>query len=263
MDRASGEVVYRCVSPGLALEVRQDARRRWLHFAGDAVQSAMSLRNPAELVLPCLKTMMATLLFQPRPRSVLVLGLGGGALVRSVRHHYPDANIHVVEINAQVIEIAQRFFFVPAPDARLVFEVADVCAFIRTPIPPVDLILLDTIEDEAVPAYLHAAWFHSACSKALGPRGALAMNVAVSDEETLRALLNAMHVGYAGRVLCLPVADYRNVTLIALGRQHEQVTRELLLQRAAALQQFAEIDFAGLVNTLFEINSAHSGVLLT
>ena len=42
--------------------------------------------------------------------SVLILGLGGGALPSFIHHNYPEATIQVVDIDAQVIKIAKEFF---------------------------------------------------------------------------------------------------------------------------------------------------------
>ncbi|EAT12627.1 hypothetical protein RED65_07018 [Oceanobacter sp. RED65] len=44
------------------------------------------------------------------PRKVLLLGLGGGALVKMIQYFFPKAQIDCVELDPQHIYIAKRFF---------------------------------------------------------------------------------------------------------------------------------------------------------
>jgi spermidine synthase len=53
---------------------------RHLHVGGRAIQSAMRLDAPDDLALAYTRAMMAALLFQPQPRDVVLIGLGGGSL---------------------------------------------------------------------------------------------------------------------------------------------------------------------------------------
>jgi len=43
--------------------------------------------------------MFSSYLFLPRPEHVLIVGLGGGSMVRFLEHHEPDLKIDVVEID--------------------------------------------------------------------------------------------------------------------------------------------------------------------
>lgn len=54
------------------------------------------------------------------PKSVLVLGLGGGTLVHLIRHFFPEASITCVELDAEHIRIAKRWFKIPTKNVSLV-----------------------------------------------------------------------------------------------------------------------------------------------
>jgi spermidine synthase len=54
-----------------------NGQRRFLHFDFGAIQSAMEMRNPQRLALAYTRKMMAFLLFNSRPKRILLLGLGG------------------------------------------------------------------------------------------------------------------------------------------------------------------------------------------
>src|SRR5213078_22970 len=75
-----------------------DARGvRTLHVGGEAIQSAMRLGDPFALALDYTRCMMAFLLFHPEPRSVLMIGLGGGSLPKFFHRHLRATRLRVVE----------------------------------------------------------------------------------------------------------------------------------------------------------------------
>src|SRR5690242_4405150 len=70
---------------------------RCLYFSLSFVQSAMRIKDPDALDLAYTQKMMAFLLFNPRPRSLLLLGLGGGSLAKFCYSRLPAARITAVE----------------------------------------------------------------------------------------------------------------------------------------------------------------------
>ena len=71
-----------------------------------------------------------------RPRSVLVLGGGGMALPRFLALTRKGVHVHVVEIDADVVAIAEDFFRGQSPqddecESRLHVHVTDGCQFVR------------------------------------------------------------------------------------------------------------------------------------
>ena len=60
--------------------VYEDAGTLSLHFDISAIQSRMRRDDPAALDLDYTRAMMACLLFEPQPKSMLMIGLGGGSL---------------------------------------------------------------------------------------------------------------------------------------------------------------------------------------
>src|ERR687894_575424 len=79
---------------------------RTLHIGSDTVQSAMRLTRPIDLELSYTRSMMAFMLFMPRPREVLMIGLGGGSVAKFVYHRLPSARVKAVEVSPQVVAIA-------------------------------------------------------------------------------------------------------------------------------------------------------------
>jgi spermidine synthase len=79
----------RAKSGRASVEVSEEDGVRSLHLGGDAIQSAIRLDRPDELALDYTRAMMAFLLFQPSPREVLMIGLGGGSMARYIHQRMP------------------------------------------------------------------------------------------------------------------------------------------------------------------------------
>src|SRR5512142_1171150 len=108
-----------------SVEVSEEDGVRSLHLGGDAIQSSIRLDRPDELALDYTRAMMAFLLFQPLPREVLMIGLGGGSMARYIHQRLPQTRTTVVEINPKVLAAARSMFHFPADDERLNVVIAD------------------------------------------------------------------------------------------------------------------------------------------
>lgn len=68
--------------------IRDHRGIRYLDFDMHTIQSAMCLDDPFALDLAYTRKMTAFLLFNPEPREVLLLGLGGGSLAKYFNGHF-------------------------------------------------------------------------------------------------------------------------------------------------------------------------------
>ena len=76
-----------------------------LYFSIREIQSRMQVDDPDALDLGYTRTMMGFLLFQPEPRQIAMVGLGGGSLAKFCHRYLPQAQIQVAEINPHVIAL--------------------------------------------------------------------------------------------------------------------------------------------------------------
>lgn len=119
-----------------------------LQFRGDSVLlsgrlGTFSIYDPAHLFTgyswDCLST-AGTLLRQP-PKRILLLGLGGGTVVRQCRYLYPEARIDAVEIDRQVVRSARCHFHLPRTGLRVF--IGDSVQFLQRTSKRYDIILDD------------------------------------------------------------------------------------------------------------------------
>jgi len=165
--------------PGTPL-VRTRGNRRTLEFAPGDVQSEMLLSHPDALVLAYARAMMCFALFAPRPRHILMVGLGGGSLAKFCHRHFPHTRITVVEISAEVIALREAFQ-VPPDDARLRIVHADAAAYVGAMQGAADVILVDGFDAAGMPAELGSAGFYADSRRALREGGVLVANILSYD----------------------------------------------------------------------------------
>jgi spermidine synthase len=155
----------------------------------DYVQSAMSIHDPLEGHTDYTDHLHLGVALA-HPRDVLMIGLGGGTLVKQFLHDYPGVHIDVAEIDPEVVEVARRFFAVPVGDPRLNIATEDGRRFLQRSISrKYDLIVLDAFNWYSVPFHLVTREFFELCRERLKPGGYLEMNfITRSGREANEAL---------------------------------------------------------------------------
>ena len=107
------QVIHREKSLYRNIVVKESSYRRCLVFTvkrSDRNQTCINLDNPDHIVFPYTRMTFAGLLLNPKPASMLIIGLGGGTMPTVLSALYPKSTIHVVEIDAAVVRVAKRFF---------------------------------------------------------------------------------------------------------------------------------------------------------
>jgi spermidine synthase len=133
--------------------------------------------------------MFASYLYQPQPRRVLIVGLGGGAMVRFLTHHQPHVQIDAVEIDPAVVRLADQYFGVRT-GGNVRIHTADAFSFIETTTDRYDVIFMDAFlrpsgetDTTGVPSRLKTLEFLARLKQALAPGGVVAFNI--NEHETI------------------------------------------------------------------------------
>lgn len=147
-----------------------------LHFSISETQSRMRLDDPHALDLEYTRTMMAFLLFNPEPKNIAMIGLGGGSLAKFCHRYLPNSLVQVVEINPHVIALRDAFQ-VPPDDERFCVIRGDGASFVRNMPARVDVLLVDGFDSDGLPARLASQRFYDDCRDALQPGGIMVANL--------------------------------------------------------------------------------------
>jgi len=182
-----GRLEHEEVSAFSRIRVRRAGDVRALMFVRDngqeVIQSRVNLAAPHTLVSPYARSMFASYLYQPQPRRVLIVGLGGGAMVRFLTHHEPHVQIDAVEIDPAVVRLADQYFSVRS-GGNLRVHTADAVTFVESVADRYDMILMDAFlrpssdtDATGVPTRLKTLEFLGRLKQALAPGGVVAFNV--------------------------------------------------------------------------------------
>ncbi len=236
------------------VQVSEEDGVRSLHLGGDAIQSSMRLDRPDELALDYTRAMMAFLLFQPLPREVLMIGLGGGSMARYIHQRMPGTRTTVVEINPKVLAAARSMFHFPDADARLKVVIADGADYVREHAESADVLLLDGFDDGKQPAALCAQAFYDAAYTALRPGGVMAVNF-MAEERRLDVYLQRVEKSFDARVICLNAADRVNLIAFAFKRRPRELAWAEIKKRARELKSIHALPLEDFVAGLKELNA--------
>jgi len=240
---AEQKVLYEKESPYSTIIVTEDdegLRTLWFEKDG-AKQSVVKLGDPDHLELPYSKVMPVGLGLVENPQRVLVVGLGGGTIPTFLRKHYPRLVIDVVEIDPDVVYVAERFFGF-RKDANMQPYVDDGRRFIERYRNRYDVIFLDAFGADNVPYDLATQEFLDAVRRALTPNGVVVGNIWSRASNPLYDSMVRTYQEVFDELYILDVRARGNKILIALPRK-ERLSRNDMARRVKTVSRKQNFPF--------------------
>ena len=201
-----GVLVHEVRSDYSHIQVFDSGNQRSLHFGGgQVVETLMDLSRPHVLQHGYSHSAMAAFLYRPQAASCLLIGLGGGAMVRFINHHFPDVRLDVVEIDRAVVAVA-RDFFGTAEGPRTRILVADGRDYLERATERYDLIFIDAhlhpgehTDGSGHPLSLKSEEFYRSVHSRLNAGGVVMFNVLAGPDarryiDSIRSAFAATHV---------------------------------------------------------------------
>ena len=227
------------------IEVIESRVERSLHFGTPAKQSSYLLSEPHYLYLSYTRAMLASLVFAPKPKRILLIGLGGGSLVKFLLNHLPDCEIDAIELRNAVYQTARDFFQLP-DDLRLSVHIDDIRHHLQcitdSHAGHYDLILVDAFVNDGISESVIDNPFFKSIYEILKPKGILSMNLWHDDLYVYEETIAAINATFGNSAMKIPLDDKENViTLIRKGLQLQPFDRDLV-QRAKSLQSSTQIE---------------------
>lgn len=233
LSSLEGRSIFRVDKGALQLEVHESGPWRWLSLGDrpDIVQALFHRQHPHHPMMPYCTGMLTALLFQPQPRQALNLGLGCGAFERYLLRHHPQTALTSVEMQGAVVEVARRYFDLPA---NYPVVIDDAASYLKHCQQSYDLILCDLHDGSHQPAVRDKP-FLSNLSRCLSSTGILSMNLFGAKESyELVALLVWVRRQLPYTVLLKPP---RSQNMVLLASRQPLPDMPELQRRADALQQ--------------------------
>lgn len=168
---------------------------RLLTTGPGGAQSGIYLNSPDELVFWYTKEIARAISAQEHRDNILILGGGAFTLPRYLAKSYPDSQVHTVEIDPYLEEIARSYFHyedianheIFAGDARVYANQADT---------DYDIVVMDAYGDISVPFSLMTKEYGDSISRLTKPGGVVIVNIIAALEGDCLPLLQATHAAY-------------------------------------------------------------------
>ncbi len=211
------------------------------------VQSAMSISDPYRLVLQYTQAMMGFLLFNPSPKTIEIIGLGGGSLAKYCHGYLPDASIRAVEVDWNVIELADQFQ-VPTASERFETIWDDGANFVVNDWRKTDVLLVDGFDSCGQPSRLCSEDFYMACRERLTPDGVFVANLCNlpgRNQPFIKRLRTCFY-----KVISVPAEAGMNVVVFAGSDSSLKGDDCQLADRAGVLQRYHPIPMVSFASNL-------------
>jgi spermidine synthase len=223
----------------------EDGKHRALCFTIDgSVQSEMRIDDPDALVNDYTRKMMAFLLFCPEPRRILMIGLGGGSLVKFCNRRLPSTHVTVVEIDANVIALRDHFRIPPdGTDLRVIHGdgARYVAGLIDTAEFP-DVLLVDAYDRDGISRSIAAPEFIEHARRILGDGGVFVMNLAAHEADSTLHVERIRKV-FGDPVLPVTVGWGGNMVVFAGPALRDRQRLEAAAENARRFERALDLDF--------------------
>ncbi|PHS20590.1 MAG: hypothetical protein COA86_01190 [Kangiella sp.] len=165
-------------------------------------QACINLKKPNKLVFEYTQSILAGLAYNPLPKNILIIGLGGGVLPQAFEKILPSAIITSVEIDPAVVSIAKKYFNYKEND-RVKTSTQDGRVFVKRALRKklsYDWIILDAFNGDYIPEHLLTVEFLQEVKNLLSDGGILSANTFSSSElynyesVTYQAVFNQLHI---------------------------------------------------------------------
>jgi spermidine synthase len=213
------------------IQIVEEDGVRYLHIGGNAIQSGLRIDEPDRLELDYIRAMMAFLLFCPKPRDVLMIGLGGGSMARFLHQRMPQTRVSVVEINPEVVQIARKHFHFPEDDERLEVIVDDGAKVVPRRPESADVLVVDGFDNGTTAEALCTQPFYDAAFGALREGGVMVANF-MADARTLLSCCERIEKSFGRYPTLLMAEDKDNLIAFAVRGGPKRIAWDELKARA-------------------------------
>ncbi|MHA1344292.1 MAG: spermidine synthase, partial [Promethearchaeota archaeon] len=170
--------------------------------------------------------------FYPAPKSILIMGLGGGSI--PMMFHNICKQTHI-----DVVEIAKKYFHFNASPG-LQFHIDDASLFVKKSNKQYDLIIMDAYIGNELPRSLTTPEFFNEINRLLSLNGTFIANVLGKSRREFQKLLKKN--GFENKeIWLLPGIRSRNTVVFASRGSH--ISKKELLSQTDRVQKDFPFDF--------------------
>jgi spermidine synthase len=240
---AEGAVRHRSQSAHNQITVEDKGGYRMLRFNG-SMETRLLIANPLLGHFEYTDYFQMPLLWNPKPKRVLVMGLGGGSTQRAFQHYFPTVHVDTVELDPTVAKVAKEWFGVKENKTHKI-HISDGRGYLRrNKERKYDAIMMDAYSSNTygsfIPYHLATKEFFQLAAEDLTVNGVLAYNVIGTYNEWRADIVGSMYRTMKTvfpHVYHFPAADSRNIVLLGVKAKTGGLTSATLRARLDLLRR--------------------------
>jgi len=214
------------------------------------MQSLMRKSKPHRLELGYTRTMMGFLLFNPHPRHIAMIGLGGGSIPKHCYRQMQDVRITVVEIDPDVIALRDRFY-IPPDGERFQVVGGDGAAYVAAEQGTLDVLIVDGFDADGQVPQLCSQKFYDDAYSSLSEHGIMVVNVLGADQK-FGLYLDRIKHSFGGQVAVSKSEDCDNRIIFAVKGPAFHLDAATLEERARELGRHHQLHFRPTLANILE-----------
>ena len=203
----AGRLIYQSST---GAQVYQNVLYRWLTLSSKPIQTLINRRHPDKLELEYIHQL--TFSVRTKPASCCLLGLGGAGVAHTLASTLGDLPIIAVENNADIIEIAKRYFMIDRLTNLSIIH-QDASLFVKQCTTSYQHLMIDITDPNTFPSQCNTDDFFSNCRRILSPNGILAINLYNLNEQW--SVFQRIRENFNLQTVSLPVKGTANMVVLA------------------------------------------------
>jgi len=184
--------LFETKTPHHHIKIIEDPPLRKMLFGSGLCQeqSAINLKSPGEHVYDYSRLSLYSLFFIPKPTDILVVGLGGAVIPNQFSILFPEANIDILELDSEVVELSKKYFNFKESD-KVKAHIGDAFVTISKLEKKYDIIILDVFTKSYIPHHIMSMEFLVKVNWMLKENGVVVINTC-NDHPSFSSHLNTM-----------------------------------------------------------------------
>lgn len=225
-------ILYQAKTKFNDILVTQEGNVLTLYSPPKVRQTAIDAFNPTLSHLEYARNILLGLAFTQNPETILVMGLGGGAIPMMLRKIHKRFSIDVVEIDPEIAIVAQKYFQFKTTEKIHLF-IEDAFQFIKKSEKKYDIVILDTYRGNDLPLTMSTFDFFKETNSHLSNKGILIANLMTAEKSYLKKMLKTISSVFC-EIWLLRGETSSNTIAFAMNRKLTQLgigCRALLLKK--------------------------------
>ena len=192
------------------IQVHQNLFYRWLTLGSNELHTLISRRHPEKPGLDYIHQLSFAV--RTQPAECCLLGLGGAGIVHALAPYLGSAQLHAIENNTDIIEIAQKYFMIDRlKNLRVIHQ--DASLFVKECKNRYQHLMVDLFDAHSFPTQCSTPDFFEDCRRLLLNEGIFALNLTNIQEQW--SLFSHVRTIFFDRTVSLPVKGAANMIVLA------------------------------------------------